>query len=106
MEYLYGEELEAYLSSGDLTHAGLAFSRDQREKIYIQHRMREDVARLRQWLVEQNGHFYLCGPTWPVPDVKDAVVAALTSTGEMNETEASEEIELWKEKEKYVLEVY
>ncbi|RUP45169.1 hypothetical protein BC936DRAFT_148535 [Jimgerdemannia flammicorona] len=106
MEYLYGEELEAYLASGDLTHAGLAFSRDQPDKIYIQHRMKEDVARLRKWLVEENGHFYLCGPTWPVPDVKDAVVEALTSTGELSVKEAGEVIESWKEKEKYVLEVY
>lgn len=38
LEYLYGEELEAYHASGLLTHLRLAFSRDQREKVYIQHK--------------------------------------------------------------------
>jgi sulfite reductase (NADPH) flavoprotein alpha-component len=37
-EYLYGEELEAYHADGLLTHLRLAFSRDQREKVYIQHK--------------------------------------------------------------------
>lgn len=38
MEYLYGEELEAYYQEGILTYLRLAFSRDQKEKIYIQHK--------------------------------------------------------------------
>ena len=40
-EYLYGEELEYYLSCGILTKLGLAFSRDQKHKIYIQHRIKD-----------------------------------------------------------------
>ncbi|CAG8591826.1 4235_t:CDS:2, partial [Dentiscutata heterogama] len=38
MEYLYGEELEAYHAEGLLTHLRLAFSRDQPHKVYIQHK--------------------------------------------------------------------
>ncbi|KAG0098729.1 hypothetical protein BGZ93_010611, partial [Podila epicladia] len=38
-EYLYGEELEAYHADGLLTHLRLAFSRDQKEKVYIQNKM-------------------------------------------------------------------
>lgn len=34
-----GEEIEAYIASGVVTHAGLAFSRDGKEKSYIQHKM-------------------------------------------------------------------
>lgn len=64
-EYLYGEELEAYHQDGVLSRMGLAFSRDQKEKIYIQHKMKEDAEMLHDYLINKNGHFYLCGPTWP-----------------------------------------
>ena len=106
MEYLYGEELEAYHADGVLSHMGLAFSRDQKEKIYIQHKMMEDAEMLNEYLMNQKGHFYLCGPTWPVPDVKDAVVHGLTKYSGIDAARASELIEEWKEKESYILEVY
>ncbi|KAI8058646.1 uncharacterized protein B0P05DRAFT_478629 [Gilbertella persicaria] len=106
MEYLYGEELEAYHADGVLSHMGLAFSRDQKEKIYIQHKMKEDAEMLSEYLLNQKGHFYLCGPTWPVPDVKDAVVYGLTQYGGVDAAKASALIEEWKEKESYILEVY
>ncbi|KAI9253867.1 hypothetical protein BDA99DRAFT_519211 [Phascolomyces articulosus] len=106
MEYLYGEELEAYNTDGLLTHMGLAFSRDQKQKVYIQHKMMEDAELLHDMLVTKNGHFYLCGPTWPVPDVKDAVVFGLKNYGGIDEKKAGSLIEEWKEKEKYILEVY
>ncbi|KAI8967686.1 hypothetical protein BDF20DRAFT_908280 [Mycotypha africana] len=106
MEYLYGEELEAYHADGVLSHMGLAFSRDQKEKIYIQHKMKEDAKMLSDYLLKQNGHFYLCGPTWPVPDVKDAIVYGLTQNDDVDVAKANALIEEWKEKESYVLEVY
>ncbi|KAF7727225.1 hypothetical protein EC973_007923 [Apophysomyces ossiformis] len=105
-EYLYGEELEAYHAEGLLSHMGLAFSRDQKQKVYIQHKMMDDAELLHDYLINKNGHFYLCGPTWPVPDVKDAVVYGLKNFGGIDETKASALIEEWKEKERYVLEVY
>ncbi|CAO3641888.1 unnamed protein product [Cunninghamella blakesleeana] len=105
-EYLYGEELEAYQQDGVLSHMGLAFSRDQKHKIYIQHKMKEDAEMLHDYLINKNGHFYLCGPTWPVPDVKDAVVHGLKTYGGIDEKKAGELIEDWKEKERYILEVY
>ncbi|KAI9262005.1 hypothetical protein BY458DRAFT_557272 [Sporodiniella umbellata] len=106
MEYLYGEELEAYHADGVLSHMGLAFSRDQKSKIYIQHKMMEDAEILNDYLMNKNGHFYLCGPTWPVPDVKDAVIHGLTKYSGIDAAKASALIEEWKEKESYILEVY
>ncbi|CAO3596158.1 unnamed protein product [Absidia cylindrospora] len=105
-EYLYGEELEAYHQDGVLSRMGLAFSRDQKEKIYIQHKMKEDAEMLHDYLINKNGHFYLCGPTWPCGDIKDAVVYGLNTFGGIDEKVASDLIEEWKEKERYILEVY
>jgi len=107
-EYLYGEELEAYLDAGILTHAGFAFSRDQKKKIYIQHKMLEDGKMLADMLAgtQAKGVFYLCGPTWPVPDVYEALLGALGDHAGFTRASAMEYIEGLKEEERYVLEVY
>ncbi|KAM0791457.1 hypothetical protein ACM66B_005911 [Microbotryomycetes sp. NB124-2] len=102
-EYLYGEEIEAYLQDGVVSHTGLAFSRDTNKKVYIQHKMNEDADLLAKML--DNGAFYLCGPTWPVPDVYEALVSAFVKNGKTRE-QAEKHIEDLKEDERYVLEVY
>ncbi|WVQ96055.1 hypothetical protein IAU59_003155 [Kwoniella sp. CBS 9459] len=107
-EYLYGEEIEAYIASGIISHAGLAFSRDSDSKTYIQHKMSADKKMLAKLLKGQGSdaaYFYLCGPTWPVPDVFEALVGSLTDDG-MERKKAEEYIEELKEEERYVLEVY
>ncbi|KAJ2526799.1 sulfite reductase [NADPH] flavoprotein component, partial [Coemansia sp. RSA 1933] len=53
-----------------------------------------------------DGAFYLCGPTWPTGDVKDAMVAAFTTFGGIKPTDATKVIEELKENERYILEVY
>ncbi|CAG8442322.1 2203_t:CDS:1 [Diversispora eburnea] len=106
MEYLYGEELEAYHTEGLLTYLRLAFSRDQPQKVYIQHKMNEDSALIQQYLMQDEGWFYLCGPTWPVPDVKDAIVKSFMSTGELTAGEANDWVNKLKDMERYILEVY
>ncbi|EJT52183.1 sulfite reductase (NADPH) [Trichosporon asahii var. asahii CBS 8904] len=105
-EYLYGEEIEAFVAAGVISRAGLAFSRDQKEKIYIQMKMNEDKKMLAKLLLEQNAYFYLCGPTWPVPDVYEALVSALVEEGGLSREKAEQYIEDMKEDERYVLEVY
>lgn len=97
------EELEAYMQDGVLTHAGLAFSRDGANKVYIQHKMMEDSKKIASLL--EDGHFYLCGPTWPVPDVYEALCHALGTTGK-ERTVAEDYIAEMKEDERYILEVY
>lgn len=105
-EYLYGEEVEAYIQDGTITKAGLAFSRDGPRKVYIQHKMLEDAETLADMLKNQNGVFYLCGPTWPVPDVYEALVGALVKNQGHTRVSADEFLEQLKEEERYVLEVY
>lgn len=104
-EYLYGEELEAYNASGLLTNLRLAFSRDQVEKVYIQHKIKGDSDTIAKWLLEEKGHFYLCGPTWPAGDVYDAIVSAFVANGQTH-SKAQQELQEMKENGRYVLEVY
>ncbi len=107
-EYLYGELWEAYKDAGIITHIGAAFSRDQPQKIYIQDKIRESMDSLVGAMIEKKGSFYLCGPTWPVPDItavlSDIIVKEAKERGVKVDT--SKEIEALKEAERYILEVY
>lgn len=105
-EYLYGEEWEAYVDAGVITLLGCAFSRDQERKIYIQDRMRETVDDIIRAYVEKEGSFYLCGPTWPVPDVTEVLEEAIGKASKGRKVDSRKEIERLKEAGRYVLEVY
>lgn len=107
-EYLYGELFEAYKAANVLTHIGAAFSRDQAEKIYIQHRIQQQKEALADAFVAKKGNFYLCGPTWPVPDISAALTEIAAEGAKRDGTTINEEtlIEELKEAERYILEVY
>jgi sulfite reductase (NADPH) flavoprotein alpha-component len=78
-DFLYQDELEAYLAEGVLTRLDLAFSREQAEKIYVQHRLQENAATLWQWL-EDGAAIYVCGDASKMAkDVDDALQAIITS---------------------------
>ncbi|MFT3730626.1 MAG: flavodoxin domain-containing protein [Hyphomicrobium sp.] len=59
-DFLYQLEWQDYLASGDLTRIDVAFSRDQPEKIYVQHRLWEQRADINAWL-QEGAHIYVCG---------------------------------------------
>ncbi|KAI4686165.1 uncharacterized protein J4E88_004002 [Alternaria novae-zelandiae] len=110
-EYLYGEEWEAYQDAGIITLLGRAFSRDQPQKIYIQDRMRESLKDIRRAYLEKEGSFYLCGPTWPVPDVTEVLQEAVEVEHKVKNVGAKKidgrkEIDKLKDDGRYVLEVY
>jgi sulfite reductase (NADPH) flavoprotein alpha-component len=109
-EYLYGEEWEAYRDAGIITHMGCAFSRDQPEKVYIQDRMRQTLDGVRKTYFKETGSFYLCGPTWPVPDVTEVLQEAFEkeerSKGVTKKIDSRRAIEELKDHGRYVLEVY
>jgi len=107
-EYLYGEEWEAYLDAGVVTLVGAAFSRDQPQKIYIQDRMRQTMDDVIKAYIKDEGSFYLCGPTWPVPDVTDVLMEAIRVEAKASgkKVDPKKEIDRLKEEGRYVLEVY
>ncbi|KAL6714353.1 sulfite reductase [NADPH] flavoprotein component [Lecanora helva] len=107
-EYCYGEEWEAYQDAGVITLLGRAFSRDQPQKIYIQDRMRQTMNDIIQAYLKEEGAFYLCGPTWPVPDVTNVLEDAISRDSKTlgKKTNPRTEIEKLKEELRYVLEVY
>jgi len=59
-DFYFRDELVAMQRGGLLTRLDVAFSRDQRNKIYVQDRMREHGAQLWSWL-QDGAHVYVCG---------------------------------------------
>jgi sulfite reductase (NADPH) flavoprotein alpha-component len=88
-----------------LTHLQLAFSRDQAKKVYIQHKIAEDASLMNDLLINKKGYFYLCGPTWPVSDVKEALIKGFMESG-ITQKQGNELINKLKDEERYILEVY
>ncbi|MGH7104728.1 MAG: diflavin oxidoreductase [Acetobacteraceae bacterium] len=59
-DFLYQLEVQEWRAAGVLTDLSLAFSRDQPEKIYVQHRMWEQREQLWRWL-DDGAVLYVCG---------------------------------------------
>jgi sulfite reductase (NADPH) flavoprotein alpha-component len=58
-DFFYEDEWAGYTGDGFL-RMDVAFSRDQAQKVYVQHRMREQARDLWDWL-EQGAEFFVCG---------------------------------------------
>jgi len=81
-EYSYEKEFDAYQKEGVLEHIHLALSREQKEKIYVTHRLAQQAELVYDLIHEKNGNLYLCGPGGNVPpQVKQAVVNSIINVG-------------------------
>ena len=57
---LLPDELRGWLHAGHLQRLDLAFSRDQAQKVYVQHLLRDAADELRRWTAE-GAALYVCG---------------------------------------------
>jgi sulfite reductase (NADPH) flavoprotein alpha-component len=72
-DYFWRDELEGWLSDGWLQHLDLAFSREQPERVYVQHRLQALAPRLREWAA-QGAAIYVCGSLQGMAPGVDAVL--------------------------------
>jgi sulfite reductase (NADPH) flavoprotein alpha-component len=105
-DFLYQVEWQKYLKSGVVNQIDVAFSRDQHEKIYVQHRLLEQGEQVWQWL--QNGaHVYVCGDAnYMAKDVHSALVQIAQTYGEKTEQQAEEFINELRKAKRYQRDVY
>lgn len=104
--YFYKDEFQAYLADGTLEKLTLAWSRDQAEKIYVQHRMLENSSELYQWL-EQGAIFYVCGDAARMAgDVDKALHQIIEKEGGKTPEEAIAYMTALKDAKRYRRDVY
>ena len=105
-DYLYGDEWETYRKGGILNELDLAWSRDQSEKVYVQHKMLEKGAELWKWL-QDGAVFYVCGDASRMAkDVDQALRTIAQQHGSMNEEEATIWIKALQKEKRYLKDVY
>jgi sulfite reductase (NADPH) flavoprotein alpha-component len=83
-----------------------AFSRDQEQKIYVQHRMLERGKELFAWL-QEGAHFYVCGDAQRMAKDVDAMLHRIVQEqGAMTPEVAKAYIKMLKIEKRYLTDVY
>ncbi|MFU8848710.1 MAG: assimilatory sulfite reductase (NADPH) flavoprotein subunit [Opitutales bacterium] len=105
-DFLYQTEWQDYLADGILNKLDLAFSRDQKQKVYVQDRMRENAKELYSWLLD-GAFFYVCGDASRMAhDVDQALHEIVAQEGGLSEQEAMEYVKELKTDKRYLRDVY
>jgi len=105
-DFLYQTEWQNWLQTGALTKMNVAFSRDQKEKIYVQHKLLQHAEELFQWL-ENGAHLYICGAKEPMGvDVENTLVRIIREQRNHSEEGAVQYLEHLKEEGRFVKDVY
>lgn len=105
-DFLYQVEWQRFLSEGVLDNLTLAFSRDQADKLYVQHRLLENGQEVYKWL-EEGAHFYVCGDAnFMAKDVHDALVKIVAEHGKKTAEEAAKYVNELRRAKRYQKDVY
>ena len=106
-DFAYGDEFNAYVKEGILTRLDCAWSRDQAEKIYVQHRMKENAAEIWNWIDAEGAHFFVCGDARRMAKDVDATLRKIVQEqGGKSVEQANEYVEKLKSDKRYKRDVY
>jgi sulfite reductase (NADPH) flavoprotein alpha-component len=105
-DFLYQEEIQSWFETGVLTKVNTAFSRDQPEKIYVQHKMWQHGKELFEW-IHTGGYVFVCGSKDPMSiDVENTLIQIIKDFGERSDEDAVKYLDDMKEDGRYVKDVY
>ncbi len=105
-DFLYQTEWEKYIKNGTLSRMDIAFSRDTKDKIYVQDRMLEQSKQLFEWL-QDGAFFYICGDKDRMAkDVHETIITIIGKEGSMSREKAEEYLNDMKNRKRYQLDVY
>ncbi|ECJ8904772.1 sulfite reductase flavoprotein subunit alpha [Salmonella enterica] len=105
-DFLYQVEWQRYVKEGVLSRIDLAWSRDQKEKIYVQDKLREQGAELWRW-INDGAHIYVCGDARRMAaDVEKALLEVIAEFGGMDLESADEYLSELRVERRYQRDVY
>ena len=107
-EFYYQETIEGWVDEGHLYKFTTAWSRDQEEKVYVQHRLKEHGKEVWDWF-ENGAYFYICGDKqYMAKDVHRALIDIAIEHGGMSESDATHFIEktMMREEKPYLRDFY
>ncbi len=105
-DFLYQTEIQQWLKQGHLSQVDLAFSRDQADKVYVQHRLAEQGEQVWQWL-QSGAHLYVCGDAkYMAKDVHQTLINIAVHYGDLNEQQAEDYFNQLRGDKRYQKDVY
>ncbi|XP_073673826.1 P450 (cytochrome) oxidoreductase b isoform X1 [Garra rufa] len=106
-DFLYQEELQEFEKNGFLTALNVAFSRDQAEKVYVQHLLKKNKEEVWRLVHTDNAHIYICGDARNMArDVQNAFYEIAEELGGMSRTQAIDYIKKLMTKGRYSQDVW
>lgn len=105
-DFLYQTEWQDYFKTGVLTKFNAAFSRDQKERVYVQHKMSKQSEELYRW-IEAGAYVYVCGAkdTMSV-DVETTLQDIIRVQGRKSKEETDMVLQQMIEEGRYLKDVY
>ena len=105
-DFLYQTELQKYVKSGVLSQIDLAFSRDQKSKVYVQDKLLSKGKEVWQWL-EQGAYFYVCGDmSRMAKEVESTLLGIIKVHGQRSHEQAKGYLKQLKKQSRYQRDVY
>ncbi|NQU53739.1 MAG: assimilatory sulfite reductase (NADPH) flavoprotein subunit [Bacteroidetes bacterium] len=105
-DFLYQIEWQKLLKTKHLEKLDVAFSRDQKEKIYVQHKLKENEKEIYEW-IENGAHFYLCGDMKHMAkDVNKTLLEIIQTQGGISEEQAEKYLKNLKREKRFQTDVY
>lgn len=105
-DFLYKEEWEKFLEDESLERLDVAFSRDQKKKLYVQHKMIENQEEIFEW-IENGAHFYVCGDMkYMAKDVNKTLLDIIQTQGGVDQEQAEKYLRMLKKERRYQTDVY
>lgn len=105
-DFLYQTEWNQWLNNGVLTKLNVAFSRDGKEKVYVQQRMKEESKELFAWL-QEGAVLYICGDEKNMAkDVHETLIEIIEKEGSLSRLEAEEYVAKLQQQKRYLRDVY
>jgi sulfite reductase (NADPH) flavoprotein alpha-component len=105
-DFLYQAEWQNWLQVGALTRMNVAFSRDQDQKLYVQHKLLQHAGELFEW-IEGGAYVYICGTKDPMSiDVENTLLQIITEHKQLDELQAMNYLFEMKENGRLLKDVY
>ncbi|WP_121354878.1 diflavin oxidoreductase [Flavisolibacter nicotianae] len=105
-DFLYQTEWLNWIETGVLTKMNVAFSRDQDEKLYVQHKLWQHREELVKW-IENGAYLYICGAKEPMSnDVENMLTRIFREQKGVSDDTAVELLNALKEEGRYLKDVY
>ena len=105
-DFYYQTEIQEWLSTGVLQKLDTAFSRDQKEKIYVQNRVKEQAKEIFEW-IDNGAYLYVCGQKNGMStDVENTLVEIIATEKDVDTETAKNYLDKLEEEGRYQKDVY